>query len=202
MSTDAASTRAPTRRTHRVTAALVGIALGIGVVTTSAPAASLTGQSRTDKTTEDEIKPKRQAVTIDRVASTAVDAVGAATDAVELGANVVAYLDAQRRAAEAAELARAVETYQAAVAAERSRTAVWDRIAQCETGGNWGMTGSRYSGGLGFANTTWDSFGGREFATNAGLASRSQQIIVAERLRDYGGYSGWGCAYTLGIVSR
>jgi len=58
----------------------------------------------------------------------------------------------------------------------------WDGIAQCETGGNWSMRGSRFSGGLGFYNGTWNSFGGREFASNAGLATREQQIVVAERV--------------------
>jgi hypothetical protein len=61
--------------------------------------------------------------------------------------------------------------------------AVWDRIAACETGGNWQMQGSRFSGGVGFANTTWNAFGGREFAPNAGMATRDQQIVVAERVR-------------------
>lgn len=71
----------------------------------------------------------------------------------------------------------------------------WDGIAQCETGGNWQMVGSRYSGGLGFANSTWDSFGGREFADNAGRATREQQIIVAERVKArYGVDEPWGCS--------
>jgi hypothetical protein len=69
----------------------------------------------------------------------------------------------------------------------------WDGIARCETGGNWSMQGPRYSGGLGFANSTWDAFGGREFAPNAGLASREQQIVVAERVHARYGLSGWGC---------
>lgn len=72
-------------------------------------------------------------------------------------------------------------------------SANWDAIARCETGGNWSMRGSRYSGGLGFANTTWDGFGGREFAWNAGAATREQQIVVAERVYDRFGLSGWGC---------
>lgn len=77
---------------------------------------------------------------------------------------------------------------------------MWDRIADCETGGNWGMQGPMFSGGLGFYNGTWDAFGGRDFATNAGLATREQQIIVAERLRTTVGIGGWGCARTLGYV--
>ena len=77
---------------------------------------------------------------------------------------------------------------------------MWDRIAQCETAGNWGMQGPLYSGGLGFYNGTWDSFGGRAFATNAGLATREEQILVAEGIRSSVGIGGWGCAHVLGYV--
>jgi hypothetical protein len=74
----------------------------------------------------------------------------------------------------------------------------WDRMAQCETGGDWTMVGSRYSGGLGFYNGTWDSFGGREFAARAGQATREQQIIVANRVANDVGISGWGCLSHVG----
>ena len=77
---------------------------------------------------------------------------------------------------------------------------MWDRIAQCETAGNWGMQGPLFSGGLGFYNGTWDAFGGREYAPNAGLATREEQIIVAEKIRSSVGIGGWGCAHTLGYV--
>ncbi len=74
------------------------------------------------------------------------------------------------------------------------RTGVdWDGIADCETGGNWSMSGSTYSGGVGFANTTWEGFGGGQFAPNAGQASREEQIVVAERVYARYGLSGWGC---------
>lgn len=85
----------------------------------------------------------------------------------------------------------------------------WDRMARCETGGNWSMTGPSYSGGVGFYNKTWDAWGGREFADKAGNATREQQIIVANRVATQGwqgpkffvepvGYSGWGCVKTIG----
>jgi hypothetical protein len=84
--------------------------------------------------------------------------------------------------------------YAAVVERFRPKTGVnWDGIARCETGGNWSMRGSRYSGGLGFYNGTWNSFGGREFAANAGMATREQQIVVAERVYARYGLSGWGC---------
>ncbi len=84
--------------------------------------------------------------------------------------------------------------YAAVVEYFRPKTGVnWDAIAACETGGNWSMRGSRYSGGLGFYNGTWSSFGGGQFASNAGLATREQQIVVAERVYHRYGLSGWGC---------
>jgi hypothetical protein len=80
-------------------------------------------------------------------------------------------------------------------AAEKaSRDSIWDRIAACETQGNWSMQGPSFSGGVGFANSTWSSFGGNEFAPNAGQATREQQIIVAERVRARVGMGAWGCA--------
>ncbi len=86
-------------------------------------------------------------------------------------------------------------------AAEKaSRDSVWDRIAACETQGNWSMSGPSFSGGVGFANSTWSSFGGNEFAPNAGQATREQQIIVAERVRASVGMRAWGCAGRLGLT--
>lgn len=85
------------------------------------------------------------------------------------------------------------EPYDTPSAPSTGYSADWDSIARCETGGNWQMQGHTYSGGVGFANTTWDGFGGREFAPNAGQATREQQIVVAERVYDRYGLSGWGC---------
>jgi hypothetical protein len=84
---------------------------------------------------------------------------------------------------------------QAAKKAEHD--SVWDRIAACETQGDWSMQGSAFSGGLGFANSAWSAFGGHEFAPNAGRATREQQIIVAERIRASAGLGAWGCAKRL-----
>jgi Transglycosylase-like domain len=80
-----------------------------------------------------------------------------------------------------------------------SRDSIWDRIAACETQGNWSMRGPSFSGGVGFANSTWSSFGGTEFAPNAGDATREQQIVVAERVRARVGMGAWGCAKRLGL---
>lgn len=67
---------------------------------------------------------------------------------------------------------------------------VWDRIAQCESGGNWSInTGNGYYGGLQFNLSTWRAYGGQGYPHQN---SREQQIAVAERLRDAsGGYGAW-----------
>lgn len=57
----------------------------------------------------------------------------------------------------------------------------WQRVAICEVDGNWSMEGPYYSG-IGFANTTWDSFGGRRFAPDAGDATRIEQILVGMQI--------------------
>ncbi len=76
---------------------------------------------------------------------------------------------------------------------------IWDRIATCETGRNWAMQGPLWSGGLGIYNGTWDTYGGRKYAPNAGLATREEQILVAMEIRRKVGLSGWGCARKMGL---
>jgi Transglycosylase-like domain len=79
---------------------------------------------------------------------------------------------------------------------------VWDRLARCESSGDWAIdTGNGYYGGLQFDVTTWNGFGGREFAPRADRATRGQQITVATRVRDArGGYGSWpACAAKLGL---
>jgi uncharacterized protein YabE (DUF348 family) len=84
-----------------------------------------------------------------------------------------------------------------------SGNTVWDKLAQCESGGNWAInTGNGYSGGLQFAPSTWLNNGGGAYAPYAYQASREEQIIVATRIRDAsGGYGAWpACAASLGLL--
>jgi hypothetical protein len=69
----------------------------------------------------------------------------------------------------------------------------WDRIATCESGGNWATnTGNGYYGGLQFDKRTWDAYGGDAYASLPNQASREQQIAIAEKVRDArGGYGAW-----------
>jgi hypothetical protein len=78
---------------------------------------------------------------------------------------------------------------------------VWDALAQCESGGNWATnTGNGYYGGLQFSSGTWLAYGGGEFAERADLATREQQIVVAERLHAARGFSPWpACSAKLGL---
>jgi LysM repeat protein len=75
---------------------------------------------------------------------------------------------------------------------------VWDRLAQCESGGNWSInTGNGYSGGLQFAPGTWAAHGGKGSAHSA---SRAEQIRVAERVRASQGWGAWpACSARLGL---
>ncbi|MFE8992445.1 transglycosylase family protein [Streptomyces collinus] len=69
---------------------------------------------------------------------------------------------------------------------------VWDRIAQCESGGNWHInTGNGYYGGLQFAPSTWNAYGGTAYAPTADRASRSQQIAVATKVQRAQGWGAW-----------
>jgi hypothetical protein len=68
----------------------------------------------------------------------------------------------------------------------------WDRVAACESGGNWGInTGNGYHGGLQFSQGTWAAHGGGEYASSANQATRDQQIAVAERVLATQGRGAW-----------
>jgi len=87
----------------------------------------------------------------------------------------------------------------APVANFASGNSVWDRLAQCESGGNWAInTGNGYYGGLQFSLGTWQAYGGSGLPSNA---SRETQIAIATKVRNAsGGYGAWpGCAAALGL---
>ncbi|MEU5211669.1 transglycosylase family protein [Streptomyces sp. NPDC020742] len=77
----------------------------------------------------------------------------------------------------------------------------WDRLAGCESGGNWRIdSGNGFSGGLQLAHSTWSSFGGRSFGARAAHATRAQQIHVAERVLARQGWHAWpACSARLGL---
>jgi uncharacterized protein YabE (DUF348 family) len=97
---------------------------------------------------------------------------------------------APQEAAPAAEPAAAAP----APASSGSSGVNWDGIANCESTNNWSInTGNGYYGGLQFDIPTWNSAGGGAYASRPDLASREQQIAVAENLYASRGTSPWAC---------
>ncbi|MCM2390223.1 transglycosylase family protein [Streptomyces albipurpureus] len=79
-----------------------------------------------------------------------------------------------------------------ATSANAATSAEWDKVAQCESGGNWSInTGNGYYGGLQFSASTWAAFGGTKYASTANQASKSQQIEIAEKVLAGQGKGAW-----------
>jgi resuscitation-promoting factor RpfA len=87
------------------------------------------------------------------------------------------------------------------VPAHAATGSTWDRLAQCESGGNWQInTGNGFYGGLQFTQSTWQAYGGTKYASRADHASRSAQIAVAERVLAGQGWGAWpACSAKLGL---
>jgi cell wall-associated NlpC family hydrolase len=84
---------------------------------------------------------------------------------------------------------------------EAASVSTWDRVAACESSGNWSAnTGNGYYGGLQFTPGTWSAYGGRAYASRADLANKSQQIAVAERVLAGQGPGAWPvCSIKAGL---
>jgi LysM repeat protein len=68
----------------------------------------------------------------------------------------------------------------------------WDGVARCESSGNWSInTGNGYYGGLQFSRSTWLAYGGGAYAPRADLASKAQQIAIAEKTLRGQGVGAW-----------
>ncbi|HYZ09021.1 MAG TPA: transglycosylase family protein [Pseudonocardiaceae bacterium] len=87
-----------------------------------------------------------------------------------------------------------------AAPAQAASDTTWDALAECESGGDWNTnTGNGYHGGVQFSQSTWDAYGGTEYAPRADLASREQQIAVAERTLAGQGWGAWpACSRKIG----
>ncbi|MER7467606.1 transglycosylase family protein [Streptomyces sp. NPDC097981] len=80
----------------------------------------------------------------------------------------------------------------------------WDCVADCESSGRWAVnTGNGFYGGLQFGQPTWEDHGGLVFAARADLASREQQIRVAEDVLGSQGWDAWPvCSKRYGLAGR
>lgn len=90
-----------------------------------------------------------------------------------------------------------------APAAEAAPLSDWDRLAQCESSGNWAInTGNGFYGGVQFTRSTWLAYGGGKYAPYAHQATRLQQIEIAEKVLAGQGWGAWpACSSRLGLNS-
>jgi LysM repeat protein len=89
-----------------------------------------------------------------------------------------------------------------ATVAQAADNGTWDKVAVCETGGLWSAnTGNGFYGGLAITQATWDQYGGDAYAPRPDLASRAQQITVAEKILADLGPDAWpGCETGTGLA--
>ncbi|MFJ4200133.1 transglycosylase family protein [Streptomyces sviceus] len=86
--------------------------------------------------------------------------------------------------------------------AHAADVATWNKVAACESSSNWSInTGNGYYGGLQFTRSTWEAYGGTRYAARADLATRDQQIAVAEKVLDGQGPGAWpACSARAGLT--
>ncbi|MGK4584468.1 transglycosylase family protein [Kitasatospora sp. HPMI-4] len=86
--------------------------------------------------------------------------------------------------------------------ASAASVSTWDKVAQCESGGDWGInTGNGFYGGLQFTSSTWAAFGGTQYAPQANQATKAQQIAVAEKVLASQGPGAWPvCSVKAGLT--
>ncbi|WP_435851354.1 transglycosylase family protein [Streptomyces thermolilacinus] len=117
---------------------------------------------------------------------------------------------AEARAAQASAAAHASPPVSAPAAAPAVSSAdcpgdwPWGCVALCESGGRWNAdTGNGFYGGLQFKQSTWEEFGGLTYARRAHLATRAQQITVAQEVLRWQGWDAWPtCSRRYGLAGR
>ncbi|MFF9127195.1 transglycosylase family protein [Streptomyces sp. NPDC014889] len=88
-------------------------------------------------------------------------------------------------------------------AAHAADASTWNKVAACESSGNWHInTGNGYYGGLQFTGSTWAAYGGTRYAPRADLATRDQQIAVAEKVLGGQGPGAWPVCSTRAGLTR
>ncbi|MFE7273782.1 transglycosylase family protein [Streptomyces sp. NPDC057623] len=87
-------------------------------------------------------------------------------------------------------------------AAQAADVSTWNKVAACESTNRWDVnTGNGYYGGLQFAQSTWEAYGGTRYAGRADLATKDQQIAVAEKVLDGQGPGAWPqCSVRAGLT--
>ncbi|MGQ7753723.1 peptidoglycan DD-metalloendopeptidase family protein [Streptomyces sp. WC2508] len=92
----------------------------------------------------------------------------------------------------------------AAASAGAATPDVWEKVAACESTGNWHINnGNGYFGGLQFTRSTWAAYGGTVYAPRADLATKGEQISIAEKVLEAQGPGAWpGCSAKAGLSRR
>ncbi|MFJ4535232.1 transglycosylase family protein [Streptomyces tibetensis] len=92
--------------------------------------------------------------------------------------------------------------FMGAGAAQAADMDTWNKVAACESTNNWSInSGNGFYGGLQFTQSTWEAYGGRAYAARADLASKDQQIAVAEKVLDGQGPGAWPvCSVRAGLT--
>lgn len=110
----------------------------------------------------------------------------------------------RRRALATAAVLGAATVLPAVVATQQASAAsisTWDLVAKCESGNNWSInTGNGYYGGLQFSQSTWAAYGGTKYAARADLATKAEQINIAEKVLAAQGPGAWPvCSLKAGL---
>jgi murein DD-endopeptidase MepM/ murein hydrolase activator NlpD len=86
--------------------------------------------------------------------------------------------------------------------AQAADVSTWNKVAACESSGDWSInTGNGYYGGLQFTQSTWEAYGGTAYAHRADLATRDQQIAIAEKVLKGQGPGAWPvCSVRAGLT--
>ena len=91
----------------------------------------------------------------------------------------------------------------AATPAQAAET-IRDKVAYCESTNRWDInTGNGFYGGLQFTQSTWNEFGGQEFADRADHATKAEQITIAQRVLAIQGPGAWPvCSKYAGLTKE
>lgn len=80
----------------------------------------------------------------------------------------------------------------------------WDKVAKCESTNNWSInSGNGFFGGLQFTKSTWAAYGGTVYAPSANLATKKEQILIAEKVLKGQGPGAWPhCSVVGGLTKK
>lgn len=92
-------------------------------------------------------------------------------------------------------------TIVATTQASAASVSTWDIVAKCESSNNWHInTGNGFYGGLQFTQSTWAAYGGLKYASRADLATKAEQINIAEKVLASQGPGAWPvCSLKAGL---